>query len=104
MNEIKGYNSNNELSGNVITTSLVDNLGYGYIGINAYNVKVGDDPASEASKNLRKGLATVAAYRELTVDSTTAKLLQLSTIQFPIHPGLLLRNLMRTMRLRSPRT
>lgn len=83
LNEIKGYNSNNELSGNVITTSLVDNLGYGYIGINAYNVKVGDDPASEASKNLRKGLATVlAAYRELTVDSYYGE--AASVINYPI--------------------
>ncbi|NLN03385.1 MAG: ABC transporter substrate-binding protein [Clostridiaceae bacterium] len=83
LNEIKGYNSNNELSGNVITTSLVDNLGYGYIGINAFNVKVGDDPASEASKNLRKGLATVlAVYRELTVDSYYGD--AASVINYPI--------------------
>jgi peptide/nickel transport system substrate-binding protein len=68
--EISGYNSNKRLSGNVLTYVGVDNLGYGYIGINANNVKVGNDPASAASKNLRKGLATVlSAYRALTVDS-----------------------------------
>jgi peptide/nickel transport system substrate-binding protein len=68
--EISGYNSNKQLSGNVLTYVGVDNLGYGYIGLNANNVKVGNDPASTASKNLRKGLATVfSAYRALTVDS-----------------------------------
>jgi peptide/nickel transport system substrate-binding protein len=68
--EIAGYNSNKQLSGNVLTYVGVDNLGYGYIGLNANNIKVGNDPASTASKNLRKGLATVlSAYRALTVDS-----------------------------------
>ncbi|MDR1325358.1 MAG: ABC transporter substrate-binding protein [Treponema sp.] len=68
--EVSGYNSNKQLSGNVLTYVGVDNLGYGYIGINANNVKVGNDPASAASKNLRKGLATVlSAYRALTIDS-----------------------------------
>ncbi|MDR1400376.1 MAG: ABC transporter substrate-binding protein [Treponema sp.] len=68
--EIAGYNSSKQLSGDVLTYVGVDNLGYGYIGINANNVKVGNDPASAASKNLRKGLATVlSAYRALTVDS-----------------------------------
>ena len=58
---IRAENSNGELTGNVITTSTVDNLGYGYIGINADNVNVGGDPDSDASKNLRKGLATLIA-------------------------------------------
>lgn len=68
--EIQGINSNQEVTGDVITTNTVNNLGYGYVGLNANTVKVGNDPASTASKNLRKGLATViAAYRDLTVDS-----------------------------------
>jgi peptide/nickel transport system substrate-binding protein len=68
--EISGYNSNKQLSGNVLTYVGVDNLGYGYIGINANTVKVGNDPASVASKNLRKALATIfSAYRALTIDS-----------------------------------
>ena len=68
--EVASYNTNGEITGDVITTSKVDNLGYGYIGINADNVKVGDDPASDASKNLRKGLATVlAAHREVAINS-----------------------------------
>jgi peptide/nickel transport system substrate-binding protein len=34
------------------------------------NVKVGDDPSSEESKNLRKAIATViAAYRDVVIDS-----------------------------------
>ena len=59
-----------DYNGSVITISTVDNLGYGYVGINADNVRVGDDSASEASKNLRKGLATVlAVYRDVAIDS-----------------------------------
>ncbi|NLC32999.1 MAG: ABC transporter substrate-binding protein, partial [Clostridiales bacterium] len=63
-------NSNDDITGNVITTSKVDNLGYGYIGINADTVNVNGEPASEASKDLRKALATVlSAYREVAYDS-----------------------------------
>ena len=76
-------NSNGEITGDVITTSKVDNLGYGYIGMNADTVKVGDDPASEASKNLRKGLATVlAVYRGVTYDSYYGE--AASVINYPI--------------------
>ena len=59
-----------ELSGHVMATVLTPNPGYGYVGINAKNVCVGDDPGSEASKALRKALATViAVYRDVAVDS-----------------------------------
>ena len=58
------------LDGSVITTKLIDYRGYGYVGIAANNVKVGDDPASEESKNLRKAIGTVlAAYRDEGIDS-----------------------------------
>lgn len=68
--EVMNYNGNGEMTGPVITSSLVDNLGYGYIGINASTVKVGEDPASDASKNLRRALATVlAVYRDVAIDS-----------------------------------
>lgn len=68
--QIQGENSNGELSGDVVTTQLVDNRGYGYIGMQSVNVKVGDDPASEQSKNLRKAIATVlAVYRDVVIDS-----------------------------------
>ena len=66
---IKGANSNGQLSGNQITTDLIDYNGYGYIGICADVVKV-DTKDSAKSKNLRKGFATLfAAYREYTVNS-----------------------------------
>ncbi|MCL2707505.1 MAG: ABC transporter substrate-binding protein [Defluviitaleaceae bacterium] len=67
---IKQENSNGELSGDVIYTTTVPNLGYGYIGLNASNINVGGEPASDASKNLRRALATVmAAARETAVNS-----------------------------------
>ena len=59
-----------EASGSKITTSTVDNLGYGYIGISAHNVCVGGQPGSDASKSLRKALATIfAVYRDVAIDS-----------------------------------
>ena len=68
--QIAEYNGTDELAGPVMTTELVDYRGYGYIGIAANNVKVGNDPASDASKNLRKAIATVlAAYRDEGIDS-----------------------------------
>ena len=65
---IKKHNSNGELVGNKLTTITTDFLGYGYIGINADNVKVGNDKASDASKSLRRALATImAVFREPVV-------------------------------------
>ena len=61
--EVMGYNSNGETTGDVITLIKVDNLGYGYIGINADTVNVGGSPSSDASKALRKALATILAVR-----------------------------------------
>ena len=59
-----------ELSGAVMETVLTPNPGYGYVGINAKNVCVANDPGSNASKALRKALATViAVYRDVAVDS-----------------------------------
>jgi len=53
-----------------IATRMTSNLGYGYVGINAKNVCVGEEPGSESSRNLRKALATViAVYRDVAVDS-----------------------------------
>ncbi len=81
--EIKSYNSNGEVTGDVITTNTVDNLGYGYIGINAENVKVGLDSASDESKDLRKAFATIlAVYRELSIDSYYGE--RASIINYPI--------------------
>ena len=71
------------LNGSVVTTYTVDNLGYGYIGINADNVSVGGVKDSEASKNLRKAFATLfSVYREAVVDSYYGD--RASIINYPI--------------------
>ncbi len=71
------------MTGDVISSSMVDNLGYGYIGINADTVKVGDDAASDASKALRKALATVfAVHRDVAIDSYYGE--GASVINYPI--------------------
>ena len=65
--DINGAEGNN---GPVITTRLKDFRGYGYIALSAANVNVGGDPASQASKDLRKAIMTViAAYRDEGIDS-----------------------------------
>ncbi len=71
IDEITALNGGSEdFDGDVITIKTVANLGYGYIGISAKNVKVGDDGGSEESKNLRRALATVlAVYRDVAMDS-----------------------------------
>lgn len=61
----------------------MDFSGYGYIGINAKNVKVGEDASSAESKNLRKAFATLCAvYRTEMISSYYAELAQV--IQYPI--------------------
>ncbi|MBE6538504.1 MAG: ABC transporter substrate-binding protein [Ruminococcaceae bacterium] len=72
-----------ELSGSKVYTNTVDNLGYGYLGIDANLVSVGGDGASDASKNLRKALATVfAVYRDVSVDSYYGE--RATVINYPI--------------------
>ncbi len=81
--EVAKYNGNGEITGPVITTSKVDNLGYGYIGINAATVNVAGEPGSDASKALRKGLATIfAVYRDVAIDSYYGE--AASVINYPI--------------------
>ena len=76
-------NSNGEVSGDKIDTSLVDNLGYGYLGISAESVKVGEDRGSEESKALRKAFATIfSLYRDVTVNSYYGE--TASVINYPI--------------------
>ena len=80
---ISAENSNGEVTGDKITTDTVNNLGYGYLGISAKAVCVGGDPASDASKALRKAFATVyARYRDVTVDSYYGP--AASVINYPI--------------------
>lgn len=67
---LRSFNSNGEVTGDVVTTYSVANLGYGYIGMNADTMNVAGDPGSEASKNLRKAFATVlSVYRDTAIDS-----------------------------------
>ena len=72
-----------ELSGDVITTSTVDNLGYGYIGLNSHNMSVAGDPSSDASKNLRRAFATIfSVYRDVAIDTYYGE--RASVINYPI--------------------
>ncbi|MBQ7920312.1 MAG: ABC transporter substrate-binding protein [Lachnospiraceae bacterium] len=72
-----------ETNGDVITVSTVDNLGYGYIGMCAEVMKVGDDKASDASKNLRKAFGTIfSVYRDVAIDSYYGELA--TVINYPI--------------------
>lgn len=81
--QIAEINGSEDLEGNVITTILTNYRGYGYVGISADNVKVGNDPASEESKNLRKAIGTVlAAYRDEGIDSYYGE--TASLINYPI--------------------
>lgn len=67
----------------MITLRLYDFLGYGYVAMSADNVKVGSDPASEQSKNLRKAIATIlAVYRDEGIDSYYGD--SASVINYPI--------------------
>lgn len=81
--QIASINSNGDISGDKIVTSTVDNLGYGYIGMNADTVNVGGNSDSEESKNLRKALATVlAVYRDVANDTYYGD--AASVINYPI--------------------
>lgn len=72
-----------QISGDVLTTNMVANLGYGYIGFNSKNVCVDDQPGSRESKNLRKAIATViAVFRDVAVDSYYGA--YADVIQYPI--------------------
>ncbi len=80
---IGSYNGDGQLSGEVLHTVSVDNLGYGYIGINADTVLVGDDPSSEESKNLRRAFATLfAVYRDPVINAYYGD--RAAIIQYPI--------------------
>ena len=76
-------NSNGELTGDVVTTVLVDYRGYGYLGINADLVKVGEDSGSAESRDLRKGFMTVlSVYRDTVINSYYGD--RAAVIQYPI--------------------
>ena len=69
--------------GAIITSRLMDYRGYGYVALAAGNVKVGDDPASQESKDLRKAIMTVlSSYRDEGIDSYYGE--TASVINYPI--------------------
>ena len=79
---IKDANGNDSLTGDKLHTVLVDYRGYGYLGINADLVNMGD-PASDESKALRKGFMTLfAIYRDTVINSYYGD--RASVIQYPI--------------------
>ena len=83
LNAITDANSNGELTGDTLTTILVDYRGYGYLGINADLVNIAGDPGSEESKALRKGFMTVlAVYRDTVINSYYGD--RAAVIQYPI--------------------
>lgn len=72
-----------ELNGSAITVSTVDNLGYGYIGMNAEVMSIGGQKDSDASKNLRKAFGTIfSVYRNVAIDSYYGDLA--TVINYPI--------------------
>ena len=82
LNAIKDAN-NGELEGDVLHTILVDYRGYGYLGINADLVNVNGEPASDASKALRKGFMTLfSVYRDTVINSYYGD--RAAVIQYPI--------------------
>lgn len=83
LEQIAGLNSNGELNGDVLISALTDYRGYGYLGMNANRINVGGDGGSEASKNLRKAIATViSVYRDLSIDTYYGD--AASVINYPI--------------------
>lgn len=82
-NQIADINGADGDDGAIITTRLMDYRGYGYVALAAGNVKVGDDPASQESKDLRKAIMTVlSAYRDEGIDSYYGE--TASVINYPI--------------------
>ncbi len=80
---IKAANGNDDVNGDVIATNTVDNLGYGYIGMNSIALCVNDEPASDASKNLRRAFATIfCIYRDVAISSYYGE--RASVINYPI--------------------
>ena len=80
---IKAANGGDDVNGDVVVTDTVDNLGYGYIGINAYTTNVGGEPDSDASKALRKAFGTIfSVYRDVAIDSYYGE--RASVINYPI--------------------
>lgn len=69
VDEIGTLNGDGKLIGDKIYTLVSSTDAYGYIGINADTVKVGENKDSDESMNLRRALATIfAVYREEAIE------------------------------------
>ena len=79
---ISKENSNGELTGNTIYTQPVGDGRYYYIGINGNNVSVGKSAGSDASKNLRKALATVFSACRYDLEEQESALIQI--LNYPV--------------------
>lgn len=62
LEQLREVNSNGSENGDVISTTFTDYAAYGYIGINAQNVCVNEQPRSAESMYLRRAIATVLSY------------------------------------------
>lgn len=81
--QIAHCNENGALIGNAIVTQKVDIPGFGYIGLNAKNIRVGNDSGSEKSRALRKAIATMlAVYRDAAYENYFGE--SASVLQYPI--------------------
>lgn len=80
--QIALLNSNKKLSGNKVDTRFVDDGRYHYIGIHGGNVSVGKNAGSEASKNLRKALATLFSVSRGVLEETEGEHVQI--VNYPM--------------------
>ena len=76
--QIMAVNSNGELSGNAFEVRQIADGDYHYIGIHGENVSVGKDAGSDASKNLRKALATLFAASRGVLKETEEALVSIT--------------------------
>ena len=84
-NALRGANSNHQLTGDKLYAEEIYDLGYSYMGINLDNVKVGDDPYSDASCALRSALLTsMSVFRDIAYENYFGQ--SMTLIQYPVSP------------------
>lgn len=82
LGQIALLNSNNKPSGNRVNTRFVSDGRYHYIGIHGENVSVGKNAGSEASRCLRKALATLFSVSRGVLEETDGERVRL--VNYPI--------------------
>jgi len=80
--QIALLNSNKKLSGDKVDTRFVGDGRYHYIGIHGKNVSVGNNAGSEASKSLRKALATLFSVSRGVLEETDGERVQI--VNYPV--------------------